>query len=119
MSPAHFLWLSTGSTEMPRILALRLSNSPFRPAMVPSSVVQIGVKSFGWENNTAQPSPIHWWKFNVPSVVSAVKSGAVSLIRRLMGIAPLGELKCPSRGIGPPGSAIQNIHRDADPGARG
>ena len=41
------------------ILVPRLSNSAFRLAMAPSSVVQTGVKSFGWENSTAQESPIH------------------------------------------------------------
>src|SRR5262249_15833991 len=50
----------------------------------PSSVVQTGVKFLGCENSTAQPSPIHSWKLTVPCVVSAVKSGAISLMRRLM-----------------------------------
>ena len=36
--------------------------------------------SLGWEKRTAQPSPIHSWKLSVPSVVSAVKSGASLLI---------------------------------------
>ena len=49
--------------------------------MLPSSVVQTGVKSFGCENRMAQPSPIHSWKWIVPWVVSAVKSGATSLMR--------------------------------------
>jgi hypothetical protein len=31
-------------------------------AIVPSSVVHTGVKSFGWEKSTAHLSPIHWWK---------------------------------------------------------
>src|SRR6266446_785049 len=53
MSTAHLLWLATGSTESPMILTLRLSNSGLRRAMVPSSVVQTGVKSFGWENSAA------------------------------------------------------------------
>ena len=38
----------------------------------------------GWLNRIAQPSPIHSWKLTGPSVVSAVKSGAVSLMRRLI-----------------------------------
>ncbi len=57
MSTAHFLWFSTGSTDSPMILVLRLSNSGFMRAMVPSSVVQIGVKSFGCENSTPQELP--------------------------------------------------------------
>src|SRR6266576_381205 len=81
MSPDHFLWLSTGSTESPRILTPRLSNSGLRRAMVPSSVVQTGVKSLGWENSTAQPLPIQSWKLSEPWVVSAVKLGASSLMR--------------------------------------
>ena len=43
--------------------------------MAPSSVVQTGVKSLGWEKRTAQLLPIHSWKWMVPWVVSAVKSG--------------------------------------------
>src|SRR5262249_4975176 len=52
--------------------------------MYPSSVVQTGVKSLGCENRIAQPSPIHSWKRIVPCVVSAVKSGASSFMRRDM-----------------------------------
>src|SRR5262245_926207 len=63
------------------ILQLRFSNSGFRPAIYPSSVVQTGVKSLGCENRIAQPSPIHSWKLNVPWEVSAVKFGASSLMR--------------------------------------
>ena len=51
---------------MPMILTLRFLNSPSSPAMVPSSVVQTGVKFFGWLNKTAQPSPIQSWKLIVP-----------------------------------------------------
>ena len=57
MSPAHLLWSETGSFDRPITLVLRLSNSGFRPAMVPSSVVHTGVKSFGCENSTAQLVP--------------------------------------------------------------
>ena len=60
------------------ILVLRRSNSAFIFAMVPSSVVHTGVKSFGCENSTAQESPIQSWNRIFPSVVSASKSGAVS-----------------------------------------
>src|SRR3954454_5911718 len=88
MSSFHLAWLSTGSTEMPMILAPRLANSPDSPAMVPSSVVHTGVKFLGWLNSTAQPSPIHSWKLIVPCVVSAVKSGAISLMRRPMAFSP-------------------------------
>src|SRR5437763_12308474 len=59
-------------------LTLRRSNSGLRRAASPSSVVQTGVKSFGCEKRTPQLSPSHSWKLIVPSVVSAVKSGAVS-----------------------------------------
>ena len=44
--------------------------------MVPSSVVQTGVKSFGWLNRTPQELPSHSWKRMRPCVVSASKSGA-------------------------------------------
>src|SRR5215469_10330589 len=84
MSPDHFLWLSTGSTDRPMILTPRLSNSGLSRAMVPSSVVHTGVKSFGWENSTAQELPIQSWKRILPSVVCASKSGATSLIARVI-----------------------------------
>src|SRR5947209_15871254 len=48
---------------------------------ISSSVVQTGVKSFGCENRMAHPLPIHSWKLIGPSVVSAVKFGASSLMR--------------------------------------
>ena len=47
-------------------LVLRLSNSGLSAATAPSSVVQTGVKSFGWENSTAQDLPFHSWKLIVP-----------------------------------------------------
>src|SRR5690348_7200202 len=80
MSFDHLVWLSSGSTDRPMILTPRLSNSGLRLAIVPSSVVQTGVKSLGWENSTAQLLPSHSWKRIFPSVVCASKSGAVSLI---------------------------------------
>ncbi len=46
--------------------APRCVNCCSRPATAPSSVVQTGVKSLGWEKRTAQPSPIHSWKWMVP-----------------------------------------------------
>ena len=49
--------------------------------MYPNSVVQTGVKFLGCENRIAQPSPIQSWNWMVPSVVSAVKSGATSPMR--------------------------------------
>ena len=42
--------------------------------------MQTGVKSLGCENRTAQESPIQSWKRIRPWLVSASKSGAVSLI---------------------------------------
>ena len=84
MSPAHLLWELTSSTERPISLVLRLSNSALRAEKAPSSVVHTGVKSLGWENRTPQLSPRNSWKLMVPSVVSAVKSGAVSPSRIAM-----------------------------------
>src|SRR5438477_7930984 len=69
------------------ILVLRLSNSDFNLAMVPSSVVHTGVKSLGCENRTAHLSPIHWWKSIGPSVVCAWKLGASSPIRKAMTVS--------------------------------
>ena len=57
MSFAHSRCESTGSTERPMTFTLRVSNSGFSLATVPSSVVQTGVKSLGCENSTAQLSP--------------------------------------------------------------
>src|SRR5271167_4137716 len=68
----------------PMILVLRRSNSGLRPAMYPSSVVHTGVKSFGCENRIAHLSPIQSWNRILPSVVSAVKSGASSPMRIAM-----------------------------------
>src|SRR5215813_9458102 len=64
----------------PIILQFLFSNSDLRPAIYPSSVVQTGVKSFGWEKRIAHPLPIHSWKLMGPSVVSALKLGASSPI---------------------------------------
>src|SRR3982074_2234833 len=80
MSSDHFACLSTGSTESPISLTPRLSNSGFNFASAPSSVVQTGVKSFGCENNSAQPLPIQSWNLILPSVVWASKSGATEPI---------------------------------------
>src|SRR5262245_54189161 len=80
MSCDHFTCLSTGSTLRPMTFALRLSNSGLRRATVPSSVVQTGVKSLGWENRTPQELPSHSWNLSRPSVVSASKSGATELM---------------------------------------
>ena len=82
MSAAHRLWSSTLSTLSPMTLQERFWNSALIFATSLSSVAQTGVKSLGCEKSMAQPSPIHSWKLTVPSLVSAVKSGASSLIRR-------------------------------------
>src|SRR5271166_5344395 len=78
MSPAHLLWDETSSTDRPINLVFLLSNSGLALEKAPSSVVHTGVKSFGWEKSTPQLSPRYSWKLMVPSVVSAVKSGASS-----------------------------------------
>src|SRR5215468_216610 len=81
MSFTHLAWSLTGSMLRPMTLVLRLSNSGLSFAMYPSSVVHTGVKSFGCEKRIAHLSPIQSWNRMVPSVVSAVKSGASSPIR--------------------------------------
>src|SRR5204863_281452 len=80
----------TGSTLKPITLQLRFLNSGSSFAIEPNSVVHTGVKSFGCENKTAQPSPIHSWKLIVPCVVSAVKFGASSLMRSDMFVLQTG-----------------------------
>ena len=70
---------------------LRLSNSGLSAATRPSSVVHTGVKSFGCENRTAQLSPFQSWKLIVPSVVSAVKSGASSPRRIAIAASSVGD----------------------------
>src|SRR3954451_9152691 len=84
MSSDQPLCLSSGSTDRPRIFTLRLSNSGFMAAIVPSSVVHTGVKSFGCENRTPQLSPRYSCRSIVPSVDSAVKLGASSPKRNAM-----------------------------------
>jgi hypothetical protein len=51
-------------------------------ANLPSSVVQTGVKSAGWEKRIAQLPPSHWWKSMSPCVVLAWKLGASEPRRR-------------------------------------
>src|SRR5678816_1042180 len=84
MSAAQRAWLSTGSTDRPSTLTPRLSNSGFRRATAPNSVVQTGVKSFGCENSTTHLPSAHSWKCRGPSVESWVKSGAMSLSFKVM-----------------------------------
>src|SRR5215471_1548240 len=78
MSSSHEWWSSTESTDRPMSFTFRRWNSGLSLATEPSSVVHIGVKSLGCENSTAHESPIHSWNRIGPSVVFAVKSGAVS-----------------------------------------
>ena len=59
-------------------LAFRFVKSSRRFANSPNSVVQTGVKSAGWEKRMPHESPSYSWRLSEPSVVSAVKSGAVS-----------------------------------------
>src|SRR5450432_1348460 len=80
----------TSSTLTAITLTLRLSNSGLSLATAPSSVVQTGVKSLGWENRTAHLSPIQSWNLMVPSVDSWVKSGALEPSVMLMS-ASLGQ----------------------------
>src|SRR3954466_8460088 len=88
MSPDQLLWSSTGSTDTAMALALRFSNSPLRSAVRPSSVVHTGVKSAGWLKSTAHLPDFQSWKPMLPSVVSAVKSGASSPSRIPMLLRP-------------------------------
>ena len=78
MSSAHFPWFSVESTGRPMLLTRARSNSGLIRATSPSSMVQIGVESFGCEKENAHELPIRSWKRISPSVVSASKSGAVS-----------------------------------------
>ena len=52
MSWIHFLWSSTELQESAMTFAFLFSNSGTIFATTPSSVVQTGVKSAGWENST-------------------------------------------------------------------
>ena len=78
MSSIQRLCDSTGSTDSATTFTLRFAKSSLSFAVSPSSVVQTGVKSAGCENSTPHLSPSHSWKLIVPSLDSAVKSGAVS-----------------------------------------
>ena len=77
MSFAHLPWLSAGSTDRPIGFTCRLSHSPFSRATSASSVVQTGVKSFGWLNSTPHEPPSQSWNLMRPWVVSCSKSGAI------------------------------------------
>src|SRR6186713_382231 len=90
MSLTHLPWDSSGSTLTAMGLTLRLANSPLSAAVLPSSVVQTGVKSAGCENSTTQESPAHAWKEILPAVESWVKSGAVSPSLRVAIACSLG-----------------------------
>ena len=89
MSSAHLSWRSVASTDRPMTFTPRRSNSGASLATCPSSVVHTGVKSLGCENSTAQESPIQSWKLILPWVVSAWKSGAVSLMDSPICLTPL------------------------------
>src|SRR4030095_14638412 len=78
MSLIHPWCESRESTLTARTFTFRLANSLLSLATAPSSVVQTGGKSGACEKSTPQPSPSHWWKSTSPSVVCAVKFGAVS-----------------------------------------
>ena len=76
---------------------------------MPSSVVQTGVKSFGCEKRIAHPPPIQSWKRIAPSVVSAVKSGATSLILSDMVVLLAGcaaAVRCSRTLVGPCWSVV-------------
>jgi hypothetical protein len=102
MSPVQPWCDSSESTEMPMSFTPRLSNSGLRPASAPSSVVQTGVKSAGWEKNSAQLSPFHSRKLMVPSVVSAVKSGNSSPKRIvvIVGLSKGSRIEYPTEYVG-------------------
>src|SRR3546814_15201468 len=68
---------STGSTDRPIVFTPRWSHSGRRRSTSPSSVVQTGVKSFGWLKKSPQDDPSHSWKRMGPFVLSCSKSGAI------------------------------------------
>merc|ERR550539_604658 len=78
MSSIHPMWDSTSSQERAISLTPLLVNSPLSFWTLPSSVVQTGVKSAGWENRIAQLSASQLWKSILPWLVSAVKLGTMS-----------------------------------------
>lgn len=101
--------------EIPITLTPRLAKSGARRATSPSSVVQTGVKSPGWEKRIAltslvstvitgcnymrihtQSFPIHSWKEIGPLVVSALKSGAMLPSRRA-GMFAVAKVRCMGR----------------------
>src|SRR3984893_11889835 len=84
MSAAQPECFSTESTATPMLFTPSMPNSGLILALYTGSVVLTGVKSFGCEKSTAQELPIQSWKRILPSVVCASKSGAVSLIARVI-----------------------------------
>jgi hypothetical protein len=78
-----------------------------------TTVGHTGVKSFGCEKSTAQELPIQSWKRILPSVVCASKSGAVSLIARV--ITPLRYMR-ERDGLGTgyiPNGVVLSEHKNA------
>jgi hypothetical protein len=63
------------------MLTPRFSNSVRILAILPSSVVQTGVKSAGCEKRMVQLLPMNSWKSTSPIVVLALKLGAVGLFQ--------------------------------------
>src|ERR1700761_5582106 len=118
MSAAQPSCFSTGSTDSARIFTPRLSNSGLILAGAPGSVVQIGVKSFGCEKIAPQESPSHSWRLIVPSLDSAVKSGAVSPIVKLIANFRSSELGLRDSGRKPITSVGNAGIRDFLPPAR-
>src|SRR5674476_1683807 len=74
----HELWSCTESTDSAITLVFRLSHSSLSWPTRPSSVVHTGVESAGWLKKTAQLLPFQSRNEISPSVVGAVKSGALS-----------------------------------------
>lgn len=66
----------------PSICTPRASNSSFNLAKAPSSVVQTGVKSAGWEKRMVHLPLRNSWNLILPCVVCASKSGATDPILR-------------------------------------
>ena len=85
MSLIQRWWESTPLALRPISLTPRAVNSGSSLAKAPSSVVQMGVKSSGWEKRMAHLSPMKSWKLMGPLEVSESKLGATEPRRRLVG----------------------------------
>ena len=106
MSAIHS-WCDSEVLQLsPMNLTSRLSNSALSEAVIPSSVVQTGVKSFGCEKRMPQLLPRCVCRLSGPIEVSASKLGTSSPIRSTL--APAASPSSPMQQANTPDMMMGN-----------